>query len=187
MHAALARVRPGGTAADGAGGEHGVQPFRSYEYGADGGAVAGRSSEMIIESSLHRIVRAEALTLPRGNGDRDTEIEFFVSVDANLKAPDKRPLLLYRVNLQGDEPVHLVMRINGDAVADHVVRDTYMQTFHEVLDDDTLRTGGNTLVIRVPDDQPGTVVVSQVVVVFAVHFLIPTADDDDAAPTGGPL
>lgn len=141
---------------------------------------------MIIESSLHQVVRAEALTLPRANGDRDTEIEFFVSFDANLSSPRGGSLLLYRVNLQGDEPVHLVMRINGDAVVDHVVRGTTMQSFHAVFGDDTLRIGGNTLVVRVLDDQPGTVVVSDVVVVFAAHFLIPAADDDPA-PTGGPL
>lgn len=139
---------------------------------------------MIIESSHHRVVQAETLTLPRANGDRDTETDFFISFDAKLDSPDDGPYLLYRVNLQGEEPVHLVMRINGDAVVDQVVRDPKMQTFHEVFGHDTLRIGENTLVIRVPDDQPGAIVISNVVVVFAVHYLIPTADD---GPAGGPL
>lgn len=141
---------------------------------------------MIIRTSFHTIVRAEPLTLPRGGGDRDSEIEFWVTFDASLSSPDERPYLLYRVNLQGDEPVHLVLRINGDEIVDQVIRDTNMLSFHKVIDADVVRIGDNTLVVRVPDDQQGTIVLSDVILVHSARYLIPTTEDDPGS-TGGPL
>lgn len=141
-----------------------------------------------VTASAHVVVRADKLILPAPNGDRDTEIDFFVSYDLEPSGSSRRPYLLYRINPQDDEAVHLVIRINGELVVDQVLRDPAAQSFHAVFENDALHVGENTIVIRIPDDQPGAVAISDIVVVHSIEFLMPSnTSSQDAPPTGGPL
>lgn len=128
-------------------------------------------------ASLHVVVESEKIHLPRSNGDRDIEIDF--QADWPESGPDIHPYLLYRVNLEGGEPAHLVIRINSREVVDQVVRDAMVQSFHKVFGGTVLSPGGNTLMIRIPDDEPGSLIISDLVVVYVRDIdTTPTPPED---------
>lgn len=118
-------------------------------------------------TSRYRIIQADQITLPRGSGDRDVEIDFEAPMltSTSQESPANRPFISYRINLQGRDPARLVLRLNGDEIVDQTLTDSSARCFHQVIGHGALRTE-NTLVIRVPDDQPGTLVISDVLVVY---------------------
>jgi len=79
-----------------------------------------------------------------------------------------RPYLCYLVDVQSDDLVHLVLKLNDDEIVDQTLRGTSARSYTKVFGHDSLRTSNNTLKIIVPADQPGNLVISDLLVVYAV-------------------
>jgi hypothetical protein len=110
----------------------------------------------------HRSIQDNTTTLPQPNGDRDFEKEF----DAPGLNGDTRPFLSYRVNPADDSGVRLQMELNGIEIVDQTIDTTVSRTFNEVFDEGVLRESGNTLRVFVPNDEPGSLEISDLIMVY---------------------
>ncbi len=113
--------------------------------------------------SKHRSLQDSTTTLPASNGDRDFTLEF----SATGLNRDTRPYLSYRVNPADDSGVRLQMELNDVEIVDQTIDTTVSRTFNEIFDHGVLKELGNELRIFVPNDEPGRLDVSDLIVVFS--------------------
>lgn len=113
----------------------------------------------------HRSIQDSTTTLPTSNGDRDFTQEF----DAPGLNGETRPFLSYRVTPPDDSGVRLQIELNGTEIVDQVIDTTVSRTFNEIFDEGVLQTSGNELRVFVPNDEPGSVTVSDLIMVYPVN------------------
>ena len=116
--------------------------------------------------SSHRSIQDSTTTLPLSDGDRDFEQEFDAPGLSSSTSTHTRPYLSYRVNPGDDSGVRVVMELNGTEIVDQTIDTTVSRTFNEIFDHGILQANGNELRVFVPDNEPGTVSVSDLVVVY---------------------
>lgn len=116
--------------------------------------------------STHRVIHSAEITLPKANGDRDFTAEF----DAPYLDPDggaqTRPYLSYRVNPSDEARVHLLISVNGTTIVDQTLERDIGRSFNQVFAHELLRSDGNDLRVFVPSDEPGELIVSDLLVVY---------------------
>lgn len=113
----------------------------------------------------HRSIQDSVTELPQPNGDRDFEQDF----DAPGLNGDTRPFLSYRVNPGDDSGVRLQIELNGTTVVDQTIDTTVSRTFNEIFDEGVLRARGNTLRVLVPNDEPGNLQISDLIMVYPAN------------------
>ncbi len=117
-------------------------------------------------TSKHRSLQTSATNLPTSNGDRDFELEFNAP---NLTTNDNihgRPYVSYRANPKGDVGVRLQMELNEVEILDQRLSTDTSRNLVEIIDHGILTNQGNTLRVFVPDDEPGSIEVSDILVVY---------------------
>jgi len=120
-------------------------------------------------SSNHRSLQDGTTTLPTSSGDRDFEITFDVPGLSSSTFVHTRPYLSYRVAPVGSSGTRLVMELNGTEIVDLSYNTTVNRTMTEIFDHGVLRagTGGvNTLRVFVPDDEPGSAQICELIVTY---------------------
>ena len=117
-------------------------------------------------TSKHRSLQTSSTTLPTSNGDRDFELEFNAP---NLTGNDNihgRPYVSYRANPNSDAGVRLQMELNEVEILDQRLSTDASRNLVEIFDHGILRNQDNTLRVFVPDDEPGSIEVSDILVVY---------------------
>jgi len=114
----------------------------------------------------HRSIQDSTTTLPQTNGDRDFEQEFDAPGLSTTTSTHARPYLSYRVNPADDSGVRVVIELNGAEIVDQTIDTTVSRTFNEIFDHGILKVNDNELRVFVPDDEPGSVTVSDLVMVY---------------------
>lgn len=110
----------------------------------------------------HLSLQDSTTTLPASNGDRDFTKEF----DAPGLNGFTRPFLSYRVNPFDDSGVRLQMELNGTSIVDQTIDTTISRSFNEIFDEGVLQESDNELRIFVPNDEPGSLEVSDLIMVY---------------------
>jgi hypothetical protein len=116
--------------------------------------------------SSHRSIQDSTTTLPASNGDRDFEQAFDAPGLSSTTSTHARPYLSYRVNPGDDSGVRVVMELNGTEIVNQTIDTTVSRTFNEIFDHGILQASGNELRVFVPNDEPGTVQVQDLVMVY---------------------
>jgi hypothetical protein len=117
-------------------------------------------------TSKHRSLQTSSTTLPTSNGDRDFELEFnapSLTTNDNIHG---RPYVSYRANPNGDVGVRLQMELNGEEILDQTLSTDTSRNLVEIFDHGILTNQGNTLRVFVPNDEPGSITVSDILVVY---------------------
>lgn len=114
----------------------------------------------------HRSIQDSSTTLPQSNGDRDFEQDFDAPNLSTTTSTHARPYLSYRVNPGDDSGVRVIMELNGTEIVDQTIDTTVSRAFDEIFDHGLLKASGNTLRVFVPNDEPGSVVVSDLIMVY---------------------
>jgi hypothetical protein len=117
-------------------------------------------------TSKHRSLQDSSTTLPTSNGDRDFEIDFNAPSLTTNDAVHGRPYVSYRANPNGSAGVRLQMELNGTEIVDQTLSTDASRNLVEIFDHGILRNQNNTLRVFVPNDEPGSITVSDVVVVY---------------------
>ena len=117
-------------------------------------------------TSNHRSLQDSTTTLPTSSGDRDFEIEFDAPGLSSTNSTHARPYLSYRVNPGDDSGVNVVIELNSTVVVDPTIDTTVSRQFNEIFDHGLLQATGNELRVFVPTNEPGTVSVSDLIVVY---------------------
>lgn len=133
--------------------------------------------------SRHRVLRTDAVRLPKENGDRDFTVDFVAPGLATTSAPE-RPFLSYRVKPGEQHLVRLKISINGASVVDQTLSDPVSRTFTTAVDVGVVDPGDNELRVFVPADPPGSVVVSDLIIVYSADLEL-VLPDPDAPPGSG--
>ena len=76
------------------------------------------------------------------------------------------PFLSYRVKPIGEGPVRVTFTLNGERVVDQTLHDRLSRTFNEVFELDILEDEGDELRVFVPDDEPGSATISNIIVFY---------------------
>lgn len=116
--------------------------------------------------SSHRSIQGSSTTLPQSNGDRDIDHEFDAPGLSSSTSVHARPYLSYRVNPGDDSGVKVIIEVNDTEVVNQTIDTTVSRQFDQIFDHGVLEASGNKLRVFVPDDEPGSVVVSDLVVVY---------------------
>jgi len=135
--------------------------------------------------SKHRIIRAEAVRLPKDNGDRDITEDFSAPGVSTSGGPPSRPFLSYQVKPGEQGPVRLKISLNGTNVVDQTLSDPVGRTFNGVIEHGVLEPEGNELRVFVPSDPPGSVVVSNLILRYCAAEEIALPDPDAYVPSSG--
>ena len=143
--------------------------------------------ERRVMPSTHRVIQSAEVRLPTSDGDRDFTVEFDAPLRSYGNEAPARPYLSYRVNPSDDELVHLVISMNGTEIGDQILGGNVARSYDQVFPHDVLYTEGNVLRVFVPDDRPGSVLVSDVIVIYTSYVDFPPSDSDTYEPSGGPL
>ena len=117
----------------------------------------------------HRSLQTSSITLPTSSGDRDFEIDFDTPNLSTTTSTHARPFLSYRVNPGSDAGVHVLVELNGTEIVDQTIDTTVSRQFDEIFDHGVLRSGtggANTLRVFVPNNEPGSVTVSDLIMVY---------------------
>lgn len=121
-------------------------------------------------TSNHRSLQTGTTTLPTSSGDRDFEIDFDAPGLSSTNSTHARPYLSYRVNPGSDAGVRVVIELgqgqNLTEIVDQTIDTTVSRQFNEIFDHGLLRASGNTLRVFVPTNEPGSVSVSDLIVVY---------------------
>ena len=115
----------------------------------------------------HRSLQDSSTVLPTSSGDRDFEIDFDAPGLSTTTSTHARPYLSYRVNPGSDAGVHVVMELNDTEIVDQTIDTTVSRQFDEIFDHGLLKANDNTLRVFVPNNEPGSVTVSDIIVVYA--------------------
>ena len=113
----------------------------------------------------HRSIQDSTTTLPQSNGERDVEIDFDAPNLSSTTSTHARPYLSYRVNPGDDSGVRLVIELNDEEIVNQTIDTTVSRQFDEIFDHGILKVTGNELRIFVPNDEPGSVSVSDMIMV----------------------
>jgi hypothetical protein len=132
--------------------------------------------------SKHRVLRTDAVRLPRENGDRDYTVDFVAPGLASTSAPE-RPILSYRVKPGEEHLVRLKISINGADVVDQTLSDPVSRTFNAAVDVGVIDRGDNELRVFVPADPPGSVVVSDLILLYSADQELVLPDPDAPPPS----
>lgn len=114
----------------------------------------------------HRSLQDSTTTLPTSSGDRDFEIDFDAPGLSSTNSTHARPYLSYRVNPGSDAGVHVLMELNNTTIVDQTIDTTVSRQFDEIFDHGVLETNDNTLRVFVPNNEPGSVTVSDLIMVY---------------------
>jgi hypothetical protein len=117
-------------------------------------------------SSTHRSVQQASLPFPATNGDRDFRAEFDAPALTGDFRRDRRPYISYMAS-PSSEPVHLEISINDTRVVNETFRSTSSRTMTQIIEHGVLKKDGNILEVLVPDSEPGSVTISNIVVVYS--------------------
>ena len=117
-------------------------------------------------TSKHRSLKDSSTRLPTSSGDRDFEIEFNAPSLTDNDSLHGRPYVSYRANPSGTAGVRLQMELNGEEIVDQTLTTDTSRNLVEIFDHGILRNQGNTLRVLVPNDEPGSIEVSDVMVVY---------------------
>ena len=118
-------------------------------------------------TSKHRSLQDSSTTLPTSSGDRDFEIEFDAPSLTDNDSLHGRPYVsLPRANPSGTAGARLQMELNGEEIVDRTLTTDASRNLVEIFDHGILRNQGNTLRVFVPNDEPGSIEVSDVMVVY---------------------
>jgi hypothetical protein len=109
--------------------------------------------------SNYQAITDNVTTLPKSNGDIDTDITFSAP---GIRA-DRKPVLYYRINPDRNN-VPLTVSING-VVVDSTRFGDVARTYHEVVGLDVVKPSGNTLTLKVGDNA-GSIEVSDIVLLY---------------------
>jgi hypothetical protein len=131
----------------------------------------------------HRIIRTEATRLPQENGDRDVS-EGFDAPGLVGGGAATRPFLSYRVKPGEQDLVRVKISINGTNVVDQTLGDPVSRTFNAVVEHGVIKSEGNELRVFVPADPPGSVVVSELILVYSADVEVGLPDLDAPPPSG---
>jgi hypothetical protein len=134
--------------------------------------------------SKHRILRTDAVRLPRENGDRDFAVDFAAPDLRSSTGAQERPFLSYRVKPGEEHLVRLKISINGTNVVDQTLSDPVSRTFNSAIDVGVVNREDNELRVFVPADPPGTLVVSDLILVYSADQELVLPDPDAPPPSG---
>src|SRR5215217_381729 len=84
------------------------------------------------------------LEFPPNDGDF---VHYFANFDAPNANTELRPVLMFRVNPQGDEgdEVRLYIYLNDTIVVDQLFNTGIHRSWHEIVESDILKTTGNKM------------------------------------------
>jgi hypothetical protein len=125
----------------------------------------GTNPQRGIMTSNHRSLQTSSTTLPTSTGDRAHEIEFDAPNLSSTTSTHARPYLSYRVN-PGSETVRVQVLLNDVEIADQTIDSTVSRQFNEIFDHGVLEAADNTLRFFVPNNEPGSVTISDVIAVY---------------------
>jgi hypothetical protein len=117
-------------------------------------------------TSAHRSIWDSTFTLPDSSGDRDNEFNFDAPGLSSATATHARPYFSYRVNPVGNVDVHVQVELNGTLIVDQTIDSTVSRTFNEIVGHGILRSRNNELRVFVPNNEPGSVIVSDLIMVY---------------------
>jgi hypothetical protein len=117
-------------------------------------------------TSKHRSLQTSSTSLPASNGDRDFEIDFNAPSLTTNDHVHGRPYVSFRANPNGSVGVRLQMELNGEEIYDQTLSTDASRNMVEIFDHGILQNQNNTLRIFVPNDEPGSITVSDVLVVY---------------------
>ncbi len=117
-------------------------------------------------SSRHRSLQTSSITLPTSSGDRDFEIEFDAPGLSPTDVTHARPYLSFRVNPEGNTAVRVIAELNTEEIFTQTLGTDASRQMSEIFDHGVLTENGNELRFFVPNDDPGTVTVSDVIVTY---------------------
>ena len=117
-------------------------------------------------TSKHRSLQTSSTTLPTSSGDRDFELEFNAPRLTGNDNTHSRPYVSYRANPNSDAGVRLQMELNEVEILDQRLSTDASRNLVEIFDHGILRNQDNTLRVFVPDDEPGSIEVSDLLVVY---------------------
>jgi hypothetical protein len=132
----------------------------------------------------HRVVRAEPIRLPRGNGDRDLTADFDAPGMSSSGGAHSRPVLFYLVEPGEEQPVRVKISINGTNLVDRTLSAPVSGTFTQVVEHGVVDREDNELRVFVPADPQGSVVVSNLILVYSADQEISLPDPDTPPPSG---
>jgi hypothetical protein len=117
-------------------------------------------------SSTHRSLQEGSVAFPASNGDRDFRVEFDTPALTGDFRRDRRPYISYMAS-PASEPVHLEISINETRVVNETFRSTPSRTMTQIIEHGVLKEDGNVLEVLVPDTEPGSLTVSNIVLVYS--------------------
>jgi hypothetical protein len=117
-------------------------------------------------TSKHRSLQTSSTSLPTSNGDRDFEIEFNAPSLSSNDHVHTRPYVSFRANPNGNVGVRLQMELNDEEIFNQNLGTDASRNLVEIIDHGILRSQNNTLRVFVPNDEPGSITVSDVLVVY---------------------
>ncbi|MFC7496180.1 MULTISPECIES: hypothetical protein [unclassified Nocardioides] len=117
--------------------------------------------------SNHRSIQDSATTLPLAGGDRDFEVEFDAPDLSGTTSTHARPYLSYRANPGSNAGVRLMIELNGTEIVDQTLSTTASRTLTEIFEHGVLREDDNELRVFVPNNEPGSVTISDLVVTYS--------------------
>jgi hypothetical protein len=117
-------------------------------------------------SSTHRSIQQGSLPFPASNGVRDFRAEFDAPGLTGDFRRDRRPYISYMAS-PSSEPVHLEISINETRVVNETFRSTQSRTMTQIIEHDVLNKEDNVLEVLVPNSEPGSVTISNIIVVYS--------------------
>jgi hypothetical protein len=81
----------------------------------------------------------------------------------------RRPYISYMESPFSEEPVHVEISINETRVVNETFRSTPSRTMTQIFDHGVLNETGNVLEVLVPDSEPGSVTISQIILVHSAN------------------
>lgn len=119
-------------------------------------------------SSTHRSMQQGDLLFPSSTGDRDFSVEFATPGLTDDFRRDRRPYISYQADPSSDERVRVEMSINQTPVVAQTFLSPQSRTMTQIFEHGVLNeTSPNELIVTVPNSEPGSVTVSQIVLVYS--------------------
>ena len=119
-------------------------------------------------TSNHRSLQDSTTRVPSSSGDRDFEITFDAPGLSSTTSTHARPYLSYRVAPLGASGTQLVIELNQTEIVNLSYNTTVNRTMTEIFDHGVLRATGNQLRVFVPNGEPGSVDISDLVLTYSV-------------------
>jgi len=117
-------------------------------------------------SSTHRSLQEGSLDFPDSVGSREFRVEFDAPGLTGDHRRDRRPYLSYQAT-PTSLPVNVQISINGTRVVNETFRSTPSRTMTQIFDHEILTEADNVLEVLVPSTEPGSVTLSQLIVMYS--------------------